>query len=518
MPAVCFSEEMRLLDERAIKECQIPAIVLMETAGRAVAAHILDILHQEEKSAGGYVAVLCGPGGNGGDGFVVARTLADNNIAVQVIIFGTVSALKGETRQSYDMLRFSHSEVIIEEIPQVDKIAKWLLPRLFTAKLVVDAIFGVGSNRPLGGAAAEAAKICNELSCPVVAVDIPSGLLSDSGQIVGPVIKAQKTITFSALKPALLLQPAASLAGEVTVADIGIPKPLLMCDEIKGAAFTGKDALKLLPKRDVIANKGTFGHLFILGGSVGKSGALTLCAMGALRSGVGLCTVAATKETLAGERSLPPECLTLPYSDPTEVLNTIGALADRKAALAFGPGWNEGSDERHLLYTVLQQNDIPMVLDAGALNIIAAYPTLLPIGRPGTVITPHPGEMSRLIRLRVDQILQDPLAAAQKAAQKFDLTVVLKGAPTIVATPEGHWSINMSGNNGLATGGSGDLLTGIIGAFLAYGLNSYDAARLGVYLHGFAADNLLNDLSAYSLLPSDVALALGKAIIKLTGK
>ncbi len=517
MPPVCLAEEMRLLDERANKECQILPILLMETAGRAVAARCLRYLEKQNsiENQRGYTVVLCGPGNNGGDGYVVARTLADNNVNVQVIIFGAIANLKGEARQSYDILRFSHKEVIIEEVPADTKVEKWLFGRLFAARLVVDALLGVGLNRPLAGAMAIAADICNDLSCPVIAVDVPTGLMSDSGQVNGSAIKAKETVTFTCYKPALLLQPAASLAGEVVVADIGIPSPLLHSEELKGAAFGREEARAILPKRDVAANKGTFGHLFIVGGTKGKSGALTLTALGALRSGVGLTTVAATNDTLLREQQLPPECMTLPYSDPAEVINAIAALAGRKLALAFGPGWNEGTEERHLLYTVLHQSDVPIVLDAGALNIIAGYPTMHPVGRQNTIITPHPGEMSRLLRCRVDQILQDPLAAACNAAKKFDLTVVLKGAPTIVATADGRWSINKSGNNGLATGGSGDLLTGIIGSFLAQGLAAYEAARLGVYLHGLAADNLLNETSTYSILPTDVALALGPTIKRL---
>ena len=510
---VLDTAQMREADRRTIEEIGIPSIVLMENAGRRVA----DVMASAfDDLAACSVAVLCGRGSNGGDGFVAARALRQRGAEVTVFLLGRTADVRGDARTNLDAL--GRLDITVAEVPDA---AAWAgrRPDVAACDVVVDAILGTGLNRPLEGMLPAVVDDVNAAQAPVVAVDMPTGLSADSHRLIGPAIDADVTVTLAAPKIPLVLTPGSTFAGDVYVAEIGIPAQVI--DGVGGSRLelvTPDMVRTLIPERPEEAHKGTFGHVLIVAGSLGRTGAASLAGIGALRSGAGLVTVATPRSCVPAVAAAAPEYMTLPLEEDADGAVSAGALETVLAApcdvLAVGPGMGTGQGAAGLVRGLLEWARVPLVLDADALNVCSGHIEWLDArrGPPGDVVlTPHPGEMARLLGCSTHDVQDNRIGAARGMAAEHGVHVVLKGARTLVAAPDGRVGVNLTGNPGLATGGAGDVLTGVAAAWMGQIGNTADACRVAVFLHGHAADRAASEHGQTGLTASDVAAALGKA-------
>jgi NAD(P)H-hydrate epimerase len=450
------------------------------------------------------VVVFVGPGANGGDGLVAARHLHCRGLSVEVALATEAKSLTGEPLLNFNRLAQLGLRVEPFELGY----------KLGVGDVVVDALFGTGLTRPIEGRAAAAIEVIevgHRAGARVVAVDLPSGLNTDSGHPLGACVRADMTVTFGALKIGLCLEPGASLAGEVVVADISIPPEALEELPARAELLEERSIRALFKPRPRDSHKGRFGHLLVIAGSSGKWGAAALAARGALRSGVGLVTCVARGVSPA--LGPVPEAMTVELLGKTplgrEDLPVLLQAAEEKSALAIGPGIQRGPETAALLGQLLAEFHGPAVLDADALNALAGSLELLHAAAGPVVLTPHPGEMARLCDLTIEQVQADRIGVARGLAQAQRLTVVLKGARTVVADPDGTVAVVPTGNPGMATGGTGDVLCGMLGSLLAQGLPMEEAARAAPYLHGLAGDRVARRLGQRGLKAGDVADELG---------
>lgn len=485
-------EQMRNVDRRAIDGMGIPSLLLMESAGAGVARALLEDYPDLRAST---VVVICGRGNNGGDGLVVARHLLRAAVPLRVALLGSAGAVKGDAAVNLAAARASGVTVAeIEDRRSWDRFGSdWPVD-----PVVVDAILGTGVRGGASGLAGEVIEDLNRREARVVSIDLPSGLNADLSRPQGSVVVARRTYTLCRPKLALALEPAARLAGEWSVVPIGIPDSAVREERPTIEWLDAAAVRALLPARPVDSNKGTFGHLLAVAGSAGKSGAAILLARGALRSGVGLVTVATPSSNQERVAVQQAEVMTeaLPETAGGALSRSASATALRlleaRDALALGPGLGTDAETRAAVLAILARRRTPAVLDADGLNAFALggkrSRARLKAGRHPLVLTPHPGEAARLLDCETREIQADRLEAAGELARGTGATVVLKGHRTLVAMPDGHVAVNATGNSGMATGGTGDVLTGMIGAWLARGLSSWDASRLGVFAHGLAGD------------------------------
>jgi hydroxyethylthiazole kinase-like uncharacterized protein yjeF len=475
----------------------LPASILMENAGTAVAEAAVGL-----GAPGARFLVVAGPGNNGGDGYVAARKLHAAGRQVDVWRVADASRLKGDAARNHAALEQSG-------VPVHSSAAA--LP-LRPGDVVIDALFGTGLARAPDGDAADAIRQIQRWRSEgvrVLAVDLPSGLSSDTGRAFDPCVTADLTVTFGATKLGLAVEPGATLAGRVEVADIGLA-------ELTPSTWLlePSDGPGWLPPRRSDTNKGTYGHLLVVAGSPGKSGAAALAGVAALRSGVGLCTVATPADALSDVQGHAPELmgLALPAAavlGPTH-LDALLAAAEGKDALVIGPGIPRGPETHALIGELLGRLDVPVLIDADGLNAIAGHPELLQRSRAPVVVTPHPGEMARLTGKPVHEIQTNRIAAATSFARERRVVTVLKGARTLIAEPGGQLRVNPTGNPGMATGGTGDVLSGMVGAFLAQRLAPVDAASVGVLAHGLAGDAAARRWGRLGVIASDLTAALGE--------
>ena len=513
---VLDAAQMRDADRRTIDEIGIPSIVLMENAGRAVAGAIEARFAARERRR---VAVLCGRGSNGGDGLVAARVLAERRAAVTTVLLARAKAVRGDARTNLDVAR--RLGLSVAEAPDV---SAWQAIRseVTAADLVVDALVGTGLRAPLEGLLAAVAADLNAARRPVAAIDLPSGLSADSGACIGASVEARVTITLGSPKIPLVVSPAAERAGEMVVADIGIPARVV--EELGGprVELLTRDALRArLPARARDAHKGDCGRVVVVAGSPGKTGAARLAGTGALRSGAGLVTVA-TPASCVGPVAAVPEYMTaaLPETGDGTVRSAaaevvLGLGAD---VVAVGPGLGVGPEPRALVRALVEGVPGPLVLDADALTALAGDPGVLALRRGRvTVATPHPGEMARLAGTTVGDVQANRIEVARRFAEGHGVHVVLKGARSVIAAPSGGVRINASGNPGMATGGTGDVLTGMVAAWLAQTGDAEAATSLAVHLHGRAGDLAAKRVGETALVAGDVAGHLGTAVLELAG-
>ncbi len=478
--------EMRELDRRAIEEVGLPSLVLMEHAGRTT----YQVLRREFPGLAGEVAVVAGRGNNGGDGFVVARYLANAGQPVAVFLLGERQQVQGDARVNLEIL--AHLGVAVMEITTAADLNP-VVHRLAKAGLVVDALLGTGLNAPIGGLMATLVERLNHLRAPVMAVDIPTGISADTGEVLGVALKAQVTVTYGWPKIGQLVGAGRDYVGRLWLADISIPPEL--AGEVPLELAEARALRQLLPPRPFGSHKGSFGHLLVLAGSEGKTGAAALASAGALRAGAGLVTLgvaASLCDILAGKLT---EAMTLPLPEAPgaralgkAALAPIGQFLQPNSTVALGPGLGTHPETRELVCRLAHDLPQAMVIDADGINNLAADPACLGGAAGPRILTPHPGEMARLLGLSTQEVQARRLDLVRESAARYGVTLVLKGAQTLVAEPGGRASLNPSGNPALASGGTGDVLTGLIGGFLAQGLAPWDAARLGVYLHGLTAD------------------------------
>lgn len=514
---VVTSEEMRRLDRQAIDGLGIPALVLMENAGRALAEEVLDLLREKHGGDRGAIArerwlVLAGKGNNGGDGFVAARHLMEAGVEVVAALAVAAEALTGEARQQAAMAQ-RFGVPCLDVSAESGKEVPW---HLFTG--VVDALLGTGTAGAPREPYAALIRAANASGLPIVAADVPSGLDADTGAVYDPCIRAERTVAFAFLKRGLVQYPGAEYAGRVRTVTIGIPARLAAEAGIGVRYITANTvgaALGVDParRRTADTHKGTYGHVLAVAGSRAMTGAGLLCVKAALRTGCGLATWALPASVLPLAVGLVPEAMLAEVPEAasgggwaaTEAAQLVNMAAERRAAVVVGPGLGRWAGDTAWLRTLWEGVTGPLVLDADALNMLAeAGVSAWPRRAGPAILTPHPGEMARLARTPTADVQQDRVSLARRFAQEHGVTLVLKGARTITATPSGSVYINATGNPGMATGGAGDVLAGIIASLLAQGHSAEQAAAFGVYLHGAAGDRAAAYRGEASLLAGDI--------------
>jgi NAD(P)H-hydrate epimerase len=514
---ILSAAQMREADRYTIEEIGIPSLVLMENAGRQVVA-AMEATFEDRLS--GRVAILCGRGNNGGDGFVIARTLLQRGIDAAVFVIGALAEVRGDARTNLDILGRLGVTVV-----EINDEQNWELhfSEISKCTLIVDAIFGTGLKSPIGGMMETVIADVNAADIPIVSIDLPSGLSADTPQRIGDCIDAAMTVTLAAPKLPLVLPPGEAYAGDVVIADIGIPYEVIEGLEGRYVELLTPEQLRaLVEPRAADSHKGDFGRVSVIAGSRGKTGAAHLAAMGALKSGAGLVTVATPAGCLPIMASMAPEFMTEALADTAE--GTLAASAVDRAlelshdVLVCGPGLGRTPAVGEFLRGLLDRATVPLVLDADALTMLADEPGRL-MGREGRdiIITPHPGEMARLVGATVEDVQANRLQAASDFASTHRIYVVLKGHRTIIATPDARLFINPTGNPGMATGGTGDVLTGMIAAWLAQLLDAEAACRLGVFLHGAAGDLAAASEGQVGMTATDLLAHVGEALTSLLG-
>jgi NAD(P)H-hydrate epimerase len=503
------AEASRRLDRHSIDTLGIPGEVLMESAGRAVAEAVLAELRPESR-----VLVVCGAGNNGGDGLVIARHLHGLGVPVRIALVADAKRFRGDAA-----VNLKHARAVGVAFEG----ARWRAP---SSGVIVDAIFGTGLSRAVEGSAATAvrritaARAAHPDALRVVSVDLPSGLCADSGRVLGVAVQADVTVTVQAPKPALALEPGRSHAGRVLVARIGIVE-----DETAAPAdaelWTRAAAGERLPERPSSGHKGTFGHALLIAGSEGKTGAAALAAEGALRVGAGLVTIACPAGLNDILEIKCSEAMTVPVPDTSGRALAAGAdaslfeLAEARSAVGLGPGIGRGAETVKLVQGLAPRLRKPLVIDADGLFAFAGEPERLAARRHPTVLTPHPGEAANLLGSSPAALNLDRPAAARTLAERSQCIVVLKGAATVIAAPDGRVCLNPTGGPALGSGGTGDVLTGLVTGLLAQGLEAFDAAATAAFVHGAAADALAAPIGDSGLIAGDLARAIPEACASL---
>ncbi len=506
------AEEISRVDGETIKTLGIPGIVLMENAARSVCKAI----YNEMK--GNSVVVICGTGNNGGDGLATARNLYNMGYNVEVVLARDIKSLKGNARINAEAL--SRLPVAIHVVTETERLVE-VYSLLKDADFIVDALFGTGLNKPIKGFYRELVELVNKANRPIVSVDIPSGIFSDTGELSGSHITANVTVTFGYPKIAHVMAPACYHMGKVYVADICIPEDIPFSLGLSRYILTLDDVAFTYPIRETMSHKYTYGYLCTIGGSTGKTGAPSMTAMAALRAGVGLSTVVVPKALndimeikLTEVMSIPVGSSNRGYFDTTVSKDVIDTIENGKfSAVALGPGLGTNEETVKFVRDVVSKTTKPLILDADGINAIAGDPKLLK-GRKA-IITPHIGEFSRLTGLKSAEILKEPFKIAGNFAVDYDTVVVLKSGRTIVAMPDGKVYVNVIGNPGMATAGTGDVLTGIIGALLAMGIDRENAAKFGVFLHSLSGDIAAEKFSQEGMKAWDLIDLLPEAIKKI---
>ena len=511
---VVTAAEMRRLDHLTIETHGVPSLKLMERAGQSVVDVILKRwTHLAKRGA----LVVAGKGNNGGDGLVIARLLHEREFPCEVACMARVEDLSPDAAANLERYRAVKGR--FTEVPPGD--LDNLRRRMQDKGMLVDALLGTGLRSPVEGFLADVVELMNASGLPIIAVDTPSGLDSDRGTPLGATIQAEVTVTFGFPKTGQVIYPGVVYSGDLVVADIGIHQQAVAEVASSVELLDPADVVWFLPRRADDSHKGSHGHLLVMAGSRGKTGAAVLGCRAAMRVGTGLVTLAAPRglnEILAGALV---ESMTEPLGQPGEdQWPALGAadwhdLAERKSAVLFGPGVGVHDAAQTTLDTLLEHCGMPWLIDADGLNNLAADVSRLREARVPPVLTPHPGEMSRLTGLDTADVNGDRVGIARAFAAEHRCHLVLKGARTVMATPEGQVSINPTGNSGMASGGMGDVLAGIVAGFLAQGVPPEDAVRLGVYLHGRTGDRVADDRGGVGLIASDLVEELPRAIKEL---
>ena len=526
---VLSADQCREIDRRSTEEFGVSTLLLMENAGRAVAriahGYLANLLEDDSSTtspaylwmdnlatgspvdlrpaAAARIAIVCGPGNNGGDGFAAARHLANWGFELDVFLSGDAEKISGDAA-------VNHSAVLKRGIAVHPAEGEGFRAALKDADLIIDALLGTGLRGEVMDRAAAVIEEITSAGTPVIAVDIPSGLHSDTGEALGCAVAADITVTFGAAKPGHLLHPGSRHTGRLLVADIGIPTPLLQVNEARGRyIITPYLVRKLLPVRSDDSHKGTFGHTGIVAGSVEYSGAACLAALGARSMGSGLTTAAVPDGAWQVVASRLLDCMAVPAGKGNifmkEDAKNVLEMAERWDSAAIGCGLGQSQGVKEFIAELMARLEISYVLDADALNALGDdAERVLRSNCDKGVITPHPGEMARLLGTTVDWVQSNRLEAVGRAADDFGVVCVLKGAHTLVAEPYGRTFFNLTGNSGLAKGGSGDILAGMIAGLLAQGLSPIDAAVAGVWMHGQSADIAAERVARAAMTAEDV--------------
>ena len=508
--------EMQLLDRRTITEAKIPSATLMERAGKGI---VSQLEAQYGPMRGKTVTILCGKGNNGGDGLVVARLLHRQRAKVQVLLLTPVADLSRDAAAMYRRFAKVAGSAKILRFRSAEQVR----PLLASSDILVDALLGTGLSSEVTGAYREAIDLINDAGKPVIAVDLPSGIHADTGAILGQAIRASLTVTLGLPKLGLYVGAGIDRAGVICIVDIGIPPAYVDKLESRTLLLTSDDIANMLPERRPSSHKGTFGHAGIIAGSVGKTGAAALAAQAALRIGAGLVTVAIPSSVNDVLESKLLEAMTLPLPETKartlarSGLDRILAFVQARTAIAIGPGLSTHHETVELVQSLMKHLDRPSVLDADALNALAGRASLLTECTTPPILTPHPGEMARLeVDATAQSINADRIGTARRFARERGVFVVLKGARTVIARPDGLVAICPTGNPGMATAGTGDALTGMIVGLLAQGVSSWEAACAATYLHGSAGDLAARQLGQAGMIASDLIAQIPYALQQIT--
>ena len=533
---VVTAAEMRQIDQDTIEGIGIPGIVLMETAGSAIVRAI-----ERHYPTCQRIGIFAGKGNNGGDGIVIARQLAHIGRDVHLFLVSPQESFTGEAQTNLQIAKRLTASFGLQAAPKGGLRIEEILTgtgfygtgtvptTLASCELLIDAILGTGLRGAVRDPIAAVINAINRLPTPVLSVDLPSGLDADTGHPLGTCIQADRTVTIGLPKRGLLMHPGAELTGKLEIADIGFPAQVVDAQDIKVNWTSATQAAQWMPPRPLSSHKGSYGRVLVVAGSTGMTGAAALASEAALRAGAGLVTLATPKHLNPILEGLLPEVMTLPLPETdagslaVSATSTLLEFAEKtKSILAIGPGLSQHPETVSFVHHLIRENrehglNLRMVIDADGLNALAQDRETLSLLNSETVLTPHPGEMARLTNTAVPTLEKDRIRTVQQFASEHGVTLVFKGAPTVTGTPNGNLWVNSTGNPGMATGGMGDVLTGIIAGLMAQGISSESAAALGVYLHGLAGDIATETSGMHGLIASDVLKTVPQAISSLTG-
>ncbi len=509
------AEQMQELDKKTINQLGIPGVVLMENAG----LQVVNVIQDEFGAVKGKrIAIFAGKGNNGGDGFVIARHLANRGAEVKVMVFGELADISGDAKVNLDiLLNMGHKVMPLNNMNSINIVK---LAMVYT-DLAVDAVFGTGFKGTADEHIGKIIEIINEAGKPVISVDIPSGLEADTGKVNGPCIKATHTVTFGLPKLGLVVHPGLEYAGRLHIVDISIPPTVVEEQNINSFLLTSQFVKQHLPVRNPLGHKGDFGRVLVVAGSEGMTGAACLTSVGALKSGAGLVTLGVPKSLHDLMEVKLTEVMTkpLPETDRRSIsrdaLEEVAALAADVNVVAIGPGLSMEPATAGFVRDLLPNLAKPVVLDADGINALAGHLELLQGLQAPLVITPHPGEMARLAGIKIEEVQNNRIEIAKQFAAQWRITVVLKGAGTVIAGSDGSLYINNTGNSGMATGGAGDVLTGVIAGLIAQGAQPALAAALASHIHGWAGDLAASEKSETCLVAGDLLEFLPKAFKEL---
>lgn len=513
---IATEKDIRIIDQMATEKYAMPSYLLMEGAGLALANVVKEHLDGMKR-----VIVIVGMGNNGGDGIVCARHLHNAGFDVSVYLIGNIKKLSEDAVRHYEMLK--PLEIVTESINDNSGIKK-MGKRIRPGDLVVDCLFGIGIQREIEGVYQLVVEEINASNGYVIACDIPSGIKADDAIVMGCAVKADETVAMCLPKIGNIMYPGAAYNGILKVADIGIPRELINEVPMTLSVISEDIIRNIIPKREKNTHKGSYGKAVLIAGTYGMTGAAILASTATLRSGVGLLRLIIPESLYTVITSSVPEAVIIPISETRRGVFAINQIekiiknCENADVVAIGPGCGQSSEISEVLRQLFTEVEIPIVIDADGLNTLSKNIDLINNATKDIVMTPHPGEMSRLTGLTIEQINMRPIEIAIEYAKKWHVTIVLKGAKTVVATKTGAAYVNHNGNPGMATAGSGDVLTGIITALIAQGVSPEKAAIAGVYLHGSAGDFMAEVKGEYGLIAGDIVEGLTKAFMKVLYK
>ena len=511
MLPVVTAEQMRAIDQWAIEEMEIPGIVLMENAGKAIADRLQKVIPEITSKK---IIIFCGKGNNGGDGFVIARHLNQLGTNITILLAGKLTDLKGDAK--INALSAKNLKVPIQELNS--KNINIFDHKLRHADVVVDALFGTGLSKPVSGFMETVIKKINQHKNFCVSVDINSGVDANSGLLIGSHVVSDLTFALDSMKISHLIYPAAGSMGKIELLDIGIP--FFKKKDVQIRLLEEKDIKNIFNARQPDSHKGSYGHVLVLAGSRGKGGAAGLTALATLRAGCGLCTLALPETCQQAFELHPMEVMTVPLPETSSGTLSINAkkpildLLKGKTAVAMGPGLTTEPETVQLIGELLPHINCPLILDADAINAFENNLNWMD-NLKSVVLTPHPKEMSRLTGLATQKIQENRINTTKEFAQKYSVILFLKGAPSLIGTPDGSLYINSTGNPGMATAGSGDVLTGIIAGFAAQNIPLEQATIAAAYIHGYSGDIFSNNETQTNLIAGDLLRNLPESLKKV---
>lgn len=508
---IVTSQEMQSIDRRARDEYGIPTLLLMENAALGIARVVEERFGPVKDRR---ITIIAGKGNNGGDGLAAARLLRNRGAKVQVYLLSEPEAVTGDAATNLNIASKMGIEVQSKGVYDMEGLRS----ALTHSHVIIDAILGTGLSSPVTGEYSEVIGLINHSKRPVVAVDIPTGINSDTGEIMGTAVKATETVTFAIPKRGHFLYPGCDFTGRLHIADISIPEAAIEKESIHLRLLTEKDMAGLIRPREADSHKGSYGHVLVIAGSIGKGGAAAMTSLACLRSGAGLVTLATPQSVQPIVAEKLTEVMTCPLPETEEktvdssAMDTVLDLSKDKEVVAIGPGLTTEKVTAAVVRRLVKEIEKPMVIDADGINALSDHLDILRERRSPTVLTPHPGEMGRLTGKGTADVQRDRIGIARIFAMDYGVYLVLKGAHTVIAEPSGEVSLSPTGNPGMATAGTGDALTGILAALIAQGMDMASAVKVGVYLHGLAGDLAAKEVGMTGMIAGDLIARIPAAI------